>query len=244
MKLSLPAWTALLTAGLLANAPAQDEPAEKKIASAEAESHAVQTEGAAVGKWTMDYATATKLASEKKLPMLLNFTGSDWCGWCKLMDQQVFAQDEWKKFAAENVVLVTLDFPNDKSIVPEKYVERNNELQQKFGVQGFPTYIILESDGETVLGQLGAGREKTPESFIEEFKGVVQMSESSIAAYMKANPDKADAYKDAIADYQKAKKTLTDWIATGLVRNEENNKIYADHLESIQKAEEALKAFK
>ena len=61
---------------------------------------------------------------------MLNFTGSDWCGWCKLMDKEVFAKDEWKTFAAENVVLVTLDFPKDKSIVPEKYVARNKELQE------------------------------------------------------------------------------------------------------------------
>ena len=121
----------------------------------------VQLEGAKVGQWTMDYDAAVTLAAEKKLPMMLNFTGSDWCGWCKLMDKNVFAQEEWKSYAAANVVLVTIDFPQDKSIVPEKFVDRNAQLQQKFGVGGYPTYVLLESDGKTVLGQLSAGKEKT-----------------------------------------------------------------------------------
>ena len=112
----------------------------------------VELEGAKVGVWTMDYDAAVKLAGEKKLPLMLNFTGSDWCGWCKLMDKGVFAQDEWKKFAAKNVLLVTLDFPKDKNIVPEKYVSRNKELQKQFGVRGFPTYVVLDSDGKSKLG--------------------------------------------------------------------------------------------
>ena len=210
--------------------------------TAEAE-NSVATEGAEIGKWTMDYDAATKLAAENKLPMMLNFTGSDWCGWCKLMDKAVFAEDEWKKFAAENVVLVTIDFPNDKSIVPEKFVARNKELQTQFGVRGFPTYVVLDSDAKTKLGQLGAGRDKTPASFIEEFKGVAKMSASAIEAYVKANPDKAEAYKAAIAEDKAAQKALADWIATGPEKNEENDKKYAEFKERIEKASEKLASF-
>ena len=54
----------------------------------------VQLEGAKLGHWTMDFDAATKLAAEKKVPLMLNFTGSDWCGWCKLMDKNVFAEAE------------------------------------------------------------------------------------------------------------------------------------------------------
>lgn len=60
----------------------------------------VQLEGAKVGEWTMDFDAAVKLAGEKNLPLILNFTGSDWCGWCKLMDESVFSKREWQKFAA------------------------------------------------------------------------------------------------------------------------------------------------
>lgn len=203
----------------------------------------VTLEGATVGEWTMDYTAAVALAKDEKLPLLLNFTGSDWCGWCKLMDENVFAKKEWKDFAAKNVLLVTLDFPRDETIVPEKYADRNKELQEKFGVRGYPTYIILDSDGETKLGQLGAGRDKTPESFINEFKTVVRMSDAAIEEYVKANPDKADDYKAAIQEIKDAKKALTDWVATGPQRNEENNKLYAEFLERIKAAEEALGKF-
>ena len=89
----------------------------------------VATEGAEVGKWTMDYAAAAKLAKEKNLPMLLNFTGSDWCGWCKIMDGNVYAKPEWSEFAGKQLVLVTFDFPQDKSIVPERLTSQNNEMK-------------------------------------------------------------------------------------------------------------------
>ena len=203
----------------------------------------VQLDGAKVGHWTMDYDAATKLAAEKKLPLILNFTGSDWCGWCKVMDEGVFAKDDWKKFAADNVVLVTLDFPRDKSIVPEKYVDRNNELKTKFEVRGYPSYIILDSDGETKLGKLGAGRDKTPESFIAEFETVMKTSPAGIEKYVKAHPDKADAFKAAVKESKDAKQALVDWIATKPKQNEENNKLYAEFKERITKADTALSEF-
>ena len=203
----------------------------------------VQLEGAQIGVWTMDFDAASKLATEKKMPMILNFTGSDWCGWCKLMDKNVFAEAAWKKYAAENVVLVTLDFPKDKTIVPEKFVERNEKLQAKFEVRGFPTYVVLDSDGETKLGQLGAGRDKTPTSFVEEFKGVSRLSTSNIAAYAKANPEKADAYKAAIAESRESKKALQEWIKTGPKQNDENNKKFAEFNARIKAAEEKMKSF-
>ncbi|MFT6863833.1 MAG: thioredoxin-related protein [Akkermansiaceae bacterium] len=122
----------------------------------------VQIDGAKIGHWTMNFEAAQKIAAEKKLPLLINFTGSDWCGWSKLMDKGVFAKEAWKKYAAENVLLVTLDFPKDKTIVPEKHLARNEKRKDQFEVRGFPSYVILESDGETKIGQLGAGKEKTP----------------------------------------------------------------------------------
>ncbi len=203
----------------------------------------VQLDGAKVGHWTMDYDAAVKLAAEKKLPLILNFTGSDWCGWCKLMDKNVFAKSEWQKFAAKNAVLVTIDFPQDKSIVPEKYVARNSKLQGEFGVQGFPSYVILDSDGKTKIGQLGAGQDKTPKSFIAEFETVVKTSTAGIAAYIKKNPAKAPAFKKAIAEAQASKKELMDWIATRPERNDANNKKFEEFQKKIQDTDAKVAAF-
>lgn len=204
---------------------------------------AVQIDGAKIGHWTMDFDAAKKIAAEKKLPLLINFTGSDWCGWCKLMDKGVFAKEAWTKYAAENVLLVTLDFPKDKTIVPEKYVARNEKLKDQFEVRGFPSYVILASDGETKIGQLGAGKGKTPESFISEFKAVVRLSPANIEAFVKANPDKAKAYKAAIKGVEDAKKELADWIGTKPERNEENTKKFEEFQKSIQTAQDELGKF-
>ena len=206
-------------------------------------SNEVQIDGAKVGQWTMDFDAAAKLANDKKLPMMLNFTGSDWCGWCKLMDKGVFAKDEWKKYAAKNVVLVTLDFPKDKSIVPEKYVARNKELQQQFSVRGYPTYVVLDSDGKTQLARLGAGRDKTPASFIKEFNDATRFSAASVAAYSKKHPDKAGAYKKALDEVRASQQSLRDWIATGPKRNAENDKKYEAFKKRISDANEALDKF-
>jgi thioredoxin-related protein len=124
--------------------------------------------GAEPGKWTMDFDAAKRVAAERHLPLLVNFTGSDWCYWCKLMDRQVFSEEAWTSWAADRLLLVWIDFPSDKTLVPMGYVMRNRALAALFGVDGYPTYILLAEDGETVLGQLGASREATPASFIGE----------------------------------------------------------------------------
>lgn len=156
-------------------------------------------EGATPGQWTMDFDAARKVAAEKKLPLLLNFTGSDWCGWCKLMDKQVFSQEAWGAYAKDHLMLVWLDFPNDKSLVPEKYIARNKSLAAFFGVQGYPSYIVLDDDGKRQLGQLGADQESTPALFIAKLKEVLQDRPAEIGAFLKSLPEKsAKEYREAV----------------------------------------------
>ena len=124
------------------------------------------TDGARIGVWTQDYDAAVALAKTNNLPLMLNFTGSDWCGWCKLMDRQVFSKKEWEKWAKENLVLAFIDFPNDKSLVPKKYVARNGRLSDKYGVEGYPTFVVVDPESGESIGTLGASREATPEKFI------------------------------------------------------------------------------
>jgi thiol:disulfide interchange protein len=128
------------------------------------------TKGAKAGEWTMDFDAAKTLAREKNLPILINFTGSDWCGWCKLMDKLVFSKPEWSAYATNSLVLVFIDFPRDKTLVPMHFVSRNEALSRQFGVEGYPTYILLATDGATRLGQLGASRNATPEAFIADIR--------------------------------------------------------------------------
>ena len=133
----------------------------------------IAKKGAEVGVWTQDFDAAKKLAAEKKLPLFVNFTGSDWCGWCKLMDRQVFSTAAWKDWAKDKLVLAYINFPRNAKLVPKEYVQRNNDLQRKFHVRGYPTYIILYTDGETVWGQLGASRDANPEDFIAKVEKIL-----------------------------------------------------------------------
>ena len=139
-----------------------------------ARSEKVASSGAEVGKWTQDFSAATALAAEKSLPILLNFTGSDWCYWCKLMERRVVTKQEWKDWAKDKIVLVFINFPQDKKLVPKRFVERNNSLQEKFGVEGYPTFVVLASDGATVLGELGASRDASPAQFIAKIEELLK----------------------------------------------------------------------
>ena len=159
-----------------------------------------EIDGATPGKWTMDLAAAKKVAAEKKLPILLDFSGSDWCGWCQLMETNVFLKAEWKAYATNNLMMVLIDFPGDKSLVPEKYVERNEALKNEYGIQGYPTFVVLDDDGETELGQLKAGRDKTPESFIGELAVLFKKRPAVMAEYMASLPPESQTAFKALRD--------------------------------------------
>ncbi len=188
-------------------------------------SSAVMTDGAKAGVWTMDYDAALKLAKSKNLPLFLNFTGSDWCVWCKLMQEKVFSQKEWNEYAKDNLVLVTLDFPKDQSIVPEKYKSRNQALQAEMGVRGYPSFILLDSDGKTKLGQLSAGQDKTPENFIGEVNQAMRSSSSAVDKFAATLSKKqSKAYKKYWAQLKETQTERDNWLATNPQESEENLK--------------------
>jgi protein disulfide-isomerase len=97
--------------------------------------------------WLTDFDKAKKAAEEKKLPILADFAGSDWCGWCKKLDKEVFSQESFKKYAKDNLVLLLVDFPYFKE-QPEKEKAQNKNMAAKFGVEGFPTVLLIGADGK------------------------------------------------------------------------------------------------
>jgi len=187
------------------------------------------TEGAKVGEWTMDFDAAKKLAKEKNLPLFLNFTGSDWCGWCKLMDKSVFSTEAWKTYATQHVVTVFIDFPKDKTLVPEKFVKRNQELGKQYKVRGYPTYILLASDGEKQLGKLGASRPATPENFILEMRMLLDWPQK----IANLSPEDKAVYDKAKADIEGVEKELKAWIQSKPKQNEESDKKFAEYIKRI-----------
>lgn len=89
-------------------------------------------------KWETDINKAIKVSNSTKKPLLLFFTGSDWCGWCIRLQKEVLKTPEFATWAKKKVVLVELDFPRSSS-QSEEIKAQNNGMQQAFGVQGFPT---------------------------------------------------------------------------------------------------------
>jgi len=99
--------------------------------------------------WLNDYKKAQEEAKASNKFLLLNFTGSDWCGWCIKFDREVLSQPQFKDYARDNLVLVELDFPRAKSQSAEVR-KQNLELAQHYEVVGFPTIVVLNSDGQAV----------------------------------------------------------------------------------------------
>ena len=88
--------------------------------------------------WYTDLNKAVNISINEKKPIMLFFTGSDWCGWCMRLKKEVFNFPEFETWTKENVVLVELDFPRRKAIDP-KILNQNRELARIFGVSGYPT---------------------------------------------------------------------------------------------------------
>ncbi|MCC6409490.1 MAG: thioredoxin family protein [Planctomycetes bacterium] len=99
--------------------------------------------------WIADYDKAVETAKAQKKDLFVDFTGSDWCIWCKRLDAEVFSKQEFLDAVQKDYVLVSLDFPNDEAIkakVPNP--ARNDELSKKYEIQGFPTVLLMTVDGE------------------------------------------------------------------------------------------------
>jgi len=95
-------------------------------------------------EWMNDFDEAAKLSQKTKKPILANFTGSDWCGWCKVLDREVFNTSEFKTWAKKNVVLLEVDFPR-RTKLSAKLKKQNYALQKAFGVRGYPTIWLFET---------------------------------------------------------------------------------------------------
>jgi thioredoxin-related protein len=107
--------------------------------------------------WLNNLDKAIDLSKETKKPLMLFFTGSDWCGWCKRLQSEVFLKPEFAAWAAKNVVLLEVDFPRRTPLSPELQTQ-NSQLQQFFQVQGYPSVYFVnakKADGKINFEPLG-----------------------------------------------------------------------------------------
>ncbi|HIE06598.1 MAG TPA: thioredoxin family protein [Desulfarculaceae bacterium] len=96
--------------------------------------------------WQTDYVAAKAKAKQEHKFMLIDFTGSDWCGWCKKLKKEVFSQKLFQDKAPEEFILVELDFPQ-KTKIDDKLIAQNRDLAKAFAVSGYPSIILTDADG-------------------------------------------------------------------------------------------------
>ncbi len=145
--------------------------------------------------WTHDFAAAKKQAADEKKDLLVDFTGSDWCGWCIKLNEEVFSHDPFKTGVKDKFVLVELDYPKDKSKLSEETQAQNKELQGKYAVQGFPTILLLDADGKPFArtGYQAGGPEKYV-AHLDELRAKKDVRDKAFAEAAKAEgPAKAKA---------------------------------------------------
>jgi thioredoxin-related protein len=152
--------------------------------------------------WQADFDVAAKLAKEQGKDLLVDFTGSDWCGWCIKLHEEVFDHDAFLVAAREQYILVALDFPRSdeaKAKVPNP--ERNDELKNKYKIGGFPSVLLMTAEGE-VFGKTGY-RDGGPEKYIEnmaklrsEGRPVLEKTKRIVGAFQAAaEPEKLAAWQ-------------------------------------------------
>ena len=102
--------------------------------------------------WGTNFAEAKKTATEKHQLILLNFSGSDWCGPCIRLHKEFFGNDEFKKFADSAIVLVNADFPRlKKNSLPAALTKQNESLADQYNPKGkFPFTLVLNGKGEVI----------------------------------------------------------------------------------------------
>jgi thioredoxin-related protein len=154
--------------------------------------------------WTDDYDAALKRAAAENKLVLADFSGSDWCGWCKKLDKEVFDTEEFRKGATNEYVLLMVDTPQDQELLSEKAKKQNPKLVEKYKVRGFPTVLVLDAKGEVVFQ--GGYEKGGPKKYLKMLKRSVKEA-PDIAKYIKPIEDVLNKYD---ADMQKDSEAMKD----------------------------------
>ena len=170
-------------------------------------------EGAELGKWTTDLPAAKKLARDKQLPVLLYFNGLGWCGVCEKVEKEILSLSVWQDYARDKFLLVRLDFPRDMDSLPRRVRERNEALSKRFGIDGFPTFVMLAPDAETFLGRFGVAADTDAHGFVKLAGQALQSHKGEIdLLFGKDAADRAQ-YEEVVRKASTAETTLAEWLA-------------------------------
>jgi thioredoxin-related protein len=125
-------------------------------------------------KWEQDFPTAVQTAKEKHHLILVNFSGSDWCGPCMRMRNEIFENETFSKMADTYLVLINADFPrNKKNQLSKQLVKQNDMLADKYNPNGsFPYTVLISAEGRVIKAWDGLPKENA-EQFTTEVKALI-----------------------------------------------------------------------
>ena len=109
-------------------------------------------------EWMTDFEAAKAKAAAENKAMLVDFTGSDWCGFCIMLRQNVFDKPEFEAYAKDKFVLVEVDIPRAQNKLTPEQMQKNQELAGQYRVSGFPSVFVMAPKGEVVGGFVGGAR--------------------------------------------------------------------------------------
>ena len=124
------------------------------------ESHSIQ--------WYDNVEKALLKSKETGHPVFIHFTGSDWCGWCIRLKDEVYDHTPFIDYTNNNWIMVKLDYPSEKVYQSEETKAYNMEKLKQYGIKGFPTVVLLNSTGKEI-GRTGY-REGGPDVYIKHLE--------------------------------------------------------------------------
>ncbi|MCH7225907.1 thioredoxin family protein [Haloferula sp. A504] len=150
--------------------------------------------------WTSDFEAARKQAAAENKNLLLDFTGSDWCGPCINLKKTILGKDAFKQGVKDTYILVELDYPRDKSLQTEETVQQNRALAQLYSIKSFPTVLLTDAEGRPFAQMTGFGME--PEEYAKEvnekISALTRRDEALAKARELEGPEKARALFEAL----------------------------------------------
>jgi len=154
--------------------------------------------------WTDDFASAKKRAADEGKDLFVLFTGSDWCGWCIRLKDEVFAKPGFIEKLSEKFVPVFIDIPNDQSLLSDLAKKQNRPLADRYKIQGFPTVLLMDTDGIAFAqtGYLAGGEKKyleNVEKIASEGKASAGYAAKKALADLPQGPDRVKKLDEALA---------------------------------------------
>lgn len=122
--------------------------------------------GATAQDWKQDYDEALAQAANEDKPLILVFSGSDWCPPCKRLEKNVWSSEEFKNYSADKYVLYKADFPRKKANqLPQELLNQNKKLAEKYNPKGHYPLVLVLDKSEQVLGTTGY-KKVSPDEYI------------------------------------------------------------------------------